>query len=169
MHWNTELAYFVTPKSGPMRPMRTLVDVNRALLDDLPFVARLRPHWAAVARLLLIAADTASTIDVRLATDALVRALEVEGWMTRTRVPGALPPAADTRPSVAASVGQSGGQSGTRGDPVAGAASGPPAAAVSGAVPDLILRTLPAGPAGASATIGGRQGRGTRRPVDTKL
>lgn len=74
MSWNTELAYFVTPKSGPMRPMRTLVDVNRALLDDLPFVSRLRPHWAAVARLLLIASDTGSTIDVRLATDALVRA-----------------------------------------------------------------------------------------------
>lgn len=83
MSWNTELAYFVTPKSGPMRPMRTLVDVNRALLDDLPFGCRLRPHWAAVARLLLIASDTGATIDVRLATDALVRALETEGWMTR--------------------------------------------------------------------------------------
>lgn len=91
MSWNTELAYFVTPKSGPMRPMRTLVDVNRALLDDLPFGCRLRPHWAAVARLLLIASDTGATIDVRLATDALVRALETEGWMTRPRPAGTAP------------------------------------------------------------------------------
>ncbi|MFD2183141.1 hypothetical protein [Rhodoplanes azumiensis] len=103
MSWNTELAYFVTPKSGPMRPMRTLVDVNRALLDDLPFVSRLRPHWAAVARLLLIASDTGSTIDVRLATDALVRALETEGWMTRVRGSVALSPA-DKAPSPAAIV-----------------------------------------------------------------
>lgn len=85
MNWNAELAYFVTPKSGPMRPMRTLIDANRALLDDLPFGCRRRPHWAAFGRLLLIAADTTSIIDVRLATDALVRALEVEGWMTRAR------------------------------------------------------------------------------------
>lgn len=85
MNWNAELAYFVTPKSGPMRPMRTLIDANRALLDDLPFGCRRRPHWAAFGRLLLIAADTASIIDVRLATDALVRALEAEGWMTRAR------------------------------------------------------------------------------------
>lgn len=97
MSWNTELAYFVTPKSGPMRPMRTLVDVNRALLDDLPFVSRLRPHWAAVGRLLLIASDTGSTIDVRLATDALVRALETEGWMTRARGTVALSPSDKTQ------------------------------------------------------------------------
>jgi hypothetical protein len=87
MNWNTELAYFVTPKSGPMRPMRTLIDANRAFLDDLPFGCRRRPHWAAFGRLLLIASDTASTIDVRLATDALVRALEAEGWMTRAHPP----------------------------------------------------------------------------------
>ncbi|WP_210208638.1 hypothetical protein [Rhodoplanes roseus] len=76
--------------------MRTLVDVNRALLDDLPFGSRLRPHWAAVARLLLIASDTGSTIDVRLATDALVRALDTEGWMSRAtdRAPASRPAAA---------------------------------------------------------------------------
>lgn len=108
MSWNTELAYFVTPKSGPMRAMRTLVDVNRALLDDLPFVSRLRPHWAAVARLLLIASDTGSTIDVRLATDALVRALETEGWMTRARGP-VVPssPDAATSPAVVVPVSSS--------------------------------------------------------------
>lgn len=98
MDWNAELAYFVTPKSGPMRPMRTLIDANRALLDDLPFGSRCRPHWAAVARLLLIAAETGSTIDVRLATDSLVRALETEGWMNRVRpdgppAPAVVPPA----------------------------------------------------------------------------
>lgn len=85
MHWDTELTYFVTPKSGPMRPMTTLIDVNRALIDDLPFRARCRPHWAVVVRLLLVAAETGSAIDVRLVTDALVRALEAEGFMTRKR------------------------------------------------------------------------------------
>ncbi len=45
MSWNAELAYDVTPKSGPM----------------------LR----------------GGRLDVMLATDALVMALEVEGWMTR--------------------------------------------------------------------------------------
>lgn len=83
MNWNIELAYFVTPKSGPMRPMKTLRDVNHALLDDLPARCRHQRHWFAVGRLLLTAAAKGSNrLDLRLATDALVMALEVEGWMT---------------------------------------------------------------------------------------
>jgi hypothetical protein len=85
MLWDTELAYFVTPKSGPMRPMRTLRDVNRALLDDLSFRTRRQRHWSAVGRLLLGAAVTATRIDLLLATDTLVAALDAEGWMTRER------------------------------------------------------------------------------------
>jgi hypothetical protein len=45
MSWNAELAYLVTPKSGPMRAMRTLRDVNYALLDDLTPQCRYRRHW----------------------------------------------------------------------------------------------------------------------------
>jgi hypothetical protein len=83
MNWNAELAYDVTPKSGPMRTMRTLRDANYALLDDLTVQCRYRRHWFAVGRLLMAAAHSGSRLDVMLATDALVMALEVEGWMTR--------------------------------------------------------------------------------------
>ena len=82
MNWNAELAYFVTPKSGPMRPMVTLRDANRALLDDLPARYRHQPHWHRVGRLMLAAAAGGSSrVDLMLATDALLLALEVEGWM----------------------------------------------------------------------------------------
>ena len=83
MNWNIELAYLVTPKSGPMRAMRTLGDVNRAYLDDLSAQRRLGRHWFAVGRLLMAAATSESRIYVMLATDALLMALEIEGWMTR--------------------------------------------------------------------------------------
>lgn len=79
MSWNAELAYDVTPKSGPMRAMRTLRDANHALLDDLTAQCRYRGHWSAVGRL----ANRGGRLDVMLATDALAMALEVEGWMTR--------------------------------------------------------------------------------------
>ena len=36
MHWEKRLAYTITPKSGPMRRMETLLDANRALSTDLP-------------------------------------------------------------------------------------------------------------------------------------
>lgn len=82
MNWNAELAYFVTPKSGPMRAMRTLSDVIHALLDDLPTRSRHQRHWFIVGRLLMKAAKESSRLYLKLATDALVAALEIEGWMT---------------------------------------------------------------------------------------
>jgi hypothetical protein len=82
MQWNAELAYFITPRSGPMRPMRTLADVNQALLDDLPHKIRHQPRWQLIARLVLAAARTASPLAQRIATDALLQAVEAEGWMT---------------------------------------------------------------------------------------
>lgn len=85
MNWSTELAYLVTPKSGPMRAMRTLQDVNHALLDDMPRQFRYRRHWFLVGRLLLAAASSKARLDLMLATDALVTALEIEGWMTLDR------------------------------------------------------------------------------------
>ena len=48
MNWDAELAYFVTPKSGPMRAMRTLHDVKYALLDDLTAHYRHRRYWFLV-------------------------------------------------------------------------------------------------------------------------
>jgi hypothetical protein len=86
--WNAELTYLVTPKSGPMRSMRTLRDVNHAFLDDLTPQYRHRRHWFAVGRLLMAAASSKARLDVMLATDALVMALEIEGWMTRQPLKG---------------------------------------------------------------------------------
>ncbi len=83
MSWNAELAYVVTPKSGPMRAMRTLRDANYAFLEDLTPQSRHRGYWFAVGRLLMAAAKSGRRLDLMLATDALVMALEVEGWMTR--------------------------------------------------------------------------------------
>lgn len=88
MSWNAELAYFVTPKSGPMRAMRTLRDVNYALLDDLTPQNRYQRHWFIVGRMLLAATSSKTRLGVMRVTDALVTALEIEGWMTlqlRTR------------------------------------------------------------------------------------
>ena len=85
MNWNAELAYDVTPKCGPMRTMRKLRDANYALLDDLTAQCRYQRHWFAVGRLLMAAAESGGRLDVMLATDALVMALEVEGWMSERR------------------------------------------------------------------------------------
>jgi len=79
MSWSTELAYFVTPKSGPMRAMRTLRDVNHALLDDLPARSRLQRHWFSVRRLLLSAAN------VFLARTARPNAGDAEGERAAVR------------------------------------------------------------------------------------
>lgn len=81
MNWNAELAYFVTPRSGPMRAMRTLRDINQALLDDVPARSRYQRHWFIVGRLLMRAAQGTSRIDLLLVNDALLVALEIEGWM----------------------------------------------------------------------------------------
>lgn len=97
MRWTAELAYQVTPKSGPLRPMRTVVEAARTLVDDLPLSHRRRPYWMSVRRLILKAAATGAPLDIQLATDSLVCALEVEGWMTRAPVGAAArPPPPDT-------------------------------------------------------------------------
>jgi hypothetical protein len=71
-----------------MRAMRTLRDAGSAFLDDLTACCRYRGHWFAVGRLLMAAANSGRRLDIMLATDALVMALEVEGWMTnRPRQP----------------------------------------------------------------------------------
>jgi len=86
MYWNKELAYFITPKSGPMRGMEKLIDANHALLQDLPSGYLKRPHWTDAAYRLVEAAETGEERDVRMATDELVRAIEQEGWMERVRM-----------------------------------------------------------------------------------
>jgi len=89
MFWNKELTYWITPKSGPMRGMATLIDVNHALSRDLPSGYLKRVHWVDVANLLVQAAESGRDEDVRIATDELLRAVEQEGWMDRVRVTSA--------------------------------------------------------------------------------
>jgi hypothetical protein len=85
MHWNKDLAYWITPKSGPLRGMSTLIDANHALSNDLPNGYLKRPHWLDVGKLLAQAAETGNDEDVQIATDELLRAIEEEGWMNRVR------------------------------------------------------------------------------------
>lgn len=79
---NPELAYFITPKSGPMRPLQTLRDASSALLDDLSSKCRHQPHWLHAGRLVLFASETGAPDDIQAATDALLNALVTEGWMS---------------------------------------------------------------------------------------
>ena len=75
MFWNKELTYWITPKSGPMRGMATLIDANHAISRDLPSGYLKRVHWTDVANLLVQAAESGHDDDVRIATDELVHIL----------------------------------------------------------------------------------------------
>jgi hypothetical protein len=85
MHWNKELAYWITPKCGPMRGMSTLIDANHAL-QALPTGYLKRPDWVDVARLVVQAAESGHDEDVQVATDELLRVIEQEGWMESMRL-----------------------------------------------------------------------------------
>jgi hypothetical protein len=87
MHWDKKLTYTITPKSGPMRSMETLLDANHALSQDLPTGHLRRRHWLDAGKLLVEAAETGSTPIIREATERLLSALEAEGWMTRAPRP----------------------------------------------------------------------------------
>ena len=65
MFWNKELTYWITPKSGPMRGMATLIDANHALSRDLPSGYLKRVYWVDVANLLVQAAESGRDDDVR--------------------------------------------------------------------------------------------------------
>lgn len=51
LHWQKPLGFQITPKSGPMRSMETLLDANQALLHDLPSGYLRRAHWLAAGTL----------------------------------------------------------------------------------------------------------------------
>jgi hypothetical protein len=80
--WLNRLPFPITPKSGPMRPMQTLAEMNKALTKDLPFRLLCQAHWQHAARLVVRAAEAGMTDDIQLACDAVVEALDHEGWMT---------------------------------------------------------------------------------------
>ena len=85
MNWNKELTYWITPKSGPIRSLETLLDANHAVSQDLPRTFLKRPHWLAAGAFLVQAAETGSDKDIQRATDGLLRAIELEGWMSRVQ------------------------------------------------------------------------------------
>ena len=91
LNWSKPLAYTITPKSGPMRSMETLLDANRALTNDLPNGFLKRDHWLAAGKLLVHASETGAERDVQKATEELVKAVEREGWMSRVRVASPVP------------------------------------------------------------------------------
>jgi hypothetical protein len=81
MYWHAELAYPITPKSGPLRAMHTLLDANRALTQDLPKGWLKQPRWAAAGKILVAAGERGLPGDIRAATEVLVAAIEREGWL----------------------------------------------------------------------------------------
>lgn len=83
LYWHATLAYQIAPKSGPLRRMETLLDVNQALLNDLPPGFLRHPLWREVARRLVLASETGDERDIREATDAMAEAVEFEGWLSR--------------------------------------------------------------------------------------
>jgi hypothetical protein len=82
-HWTKELTYTITPKSGPMRSMETLLDANRAISEDLPAGFLKRYHWLAAGKLLLHASETGRVADINRATNELLNTVQREGWMNR--------------------------------------------------------------------------------------
>jgi hypothetical protein len=80
--WDVPLTYEITPKSGPMRRLTTLADVRSAMVHDLPPGGTRRPHWLHAGMLIVAASESGDVNDVRVATDALIEALDIEGWLS---------------------------------------------------------------------------------------
>jgi hypothetical protein len=80
--WEKPLSYEITPKSGPVRPMVTLADVRSAMVYDLPPGTTKQPHWLNAGLLVVAASESGKPSDIRVATDALCDALDVEGWLS---------------------------------------------------------------------------------------
>jgi hypothetical protein len=83
MFWTMELAFRITPKSGPVRAMNTLLDASRAITQDLPIGHIKRQHWRDAGWAVFKAGDSGGSPDIRTATELLVQAMTSEGWMHR--------------------------------------------------------------------------------------
>jgi hypothetical protein len=84
MFWDSPLTYVITPKSGPVRAMQTLQDARSAMIHDLPPGSTKRLHWLHAGQRVVAASESGLQEDIRIATDALVAALDAEGWMSRS-------------------------------------------------------------------------------------
>lgn len=74
-----------------MRRMETLIDANHALTNDVPRDVRKQKHWLRAGALVVEAAETGTAESIRFATEALVEALELEGWMSHGQAKNAAP------------------------------------------------------------------------------
>ena len=82
VYWEKPLSYEIAPTSGPVRKMVTLADVRSAMVYDLPRGTMKRPHWLDAGLLVVAASESGKQSDIRVATDALCDALDVEGWLS---------------------------------------------------------------------------------------
>ncbi len=82
-YWDRPLTYVITPKSGPLPQMSSLLDANRALTGNLPKGFLKRPHWLRAGQALVFAAETGDSADIKVAFESIVVALVEEGWLTR--------------------------------------------------------------------------------------
>ncbi len=64
-----------------MRRMETLLDANRAFVQDLPRAFFKKPDWLRVGNLLVLAAETGLPVDIREATEELLEIIDRHGWM----------------------------------------------------------------------------------------
>jgi hypothetical protein len=87
--WDTGLTFVITPKSGPLRKMVRLRDAQQALIADLPSGFLRRAHWLKAGKALVTAAETGKPKDIEWAFEAVVAALDEEGWLPQgvSRVP----------------------------------------------------------------------------------
>jgi hypothetical protein len=93
-NWDTFLTFVITPKSGPLRKLVRLHDVRQALIADLPPGYLKRAHWLRAGQALVTAAETGKSRDVERASEAIVAALDEEGWLPPgvSRAPRSEPP-----------------------------------------------------------------------------
>jgi hypothetical protein len=66
-----------------MRRLTTLDDVRSAMVHDLPPGSTKKPHWLRAGKMVIAAVEdgAASPRELREITEALVEALDCEGWM----------------------------------------------------------------------------------------
>jgi len=82
-YWDQPLTFVITPKSGPLPQMSSLLDANRALTGNLPHGFLKRPHWLRAGQALMTAAETGESRNIDRAFETIVIALDEEGWLLR--------------------------------------------------------------------------------------
>ena len=90
-YWDQPLTCVITPKSGPLPQMSSLLDANRALTGNLPHGFLKRPHWLKAGQALMTAAETGASSDIDRAFETIVIALDEEGWSSGDISPASPP------------------------------------------------------------------------------